>query len=128
VVDDCSTDETLKIAKGVADVAVSKEREGQAKGLLLGMNLARFPVIVTIDADLENDPVHIPHLLELIRVFDVVVASRSVIPRVSERFASWTLGRILGVKDVFSNFRAFRKEAVGLIDLAGAKHLEESFW
>ena len=56
VVDDNSPDGTIQIAKRVADVAVAKSREGQTKGLLYGMRLARYPTIITIDADLENDP------------------------------------------------------------------------
>ena len=56
VVDDNSTDGTLSIAKQFADVAVGKVREGQTKGLLYGMKYAKFPVIVTIDSDLENNP------------------------------------------------------------------------
>ena len=45
----------LRLPRKFADVAVSKVREGQTKGLLYGMKLAKFPVIVTIDADLENE-------------------------------------------------------------------------
>jgi len=56
VVDDSSADGTLEAAQQVADVAISKPREGQSKGLLCGMHLAKYPAIVTIDADLENDP------------------------------------------------------------------------
>ena len=112
VVDDSSTDGTFEVAKGVADVAVSKVREGQTKGLLYGMKLAKFPIIVTIDADLENDPKLIPALIEKLSEVDVAVASRTVIPRFSERFASKTLGKKLGVSDFYSNFRAYKKETL----------------
>ena len=127
VVDDSSSDGTFEVAQSVADVAVSKKREGQAKGLLHGMKLAKYPVIVTIDSDLENDPKHIPRLLELIRQFDVVVASRNTIPRISERFASKTLGKMLGVTDTFSNFRAFRKETVALFNLEAGETFGAEF-
>lgn len=110
VVDDSSSDGTFDIAKCFADLAVVKIREGQTKGLLYGMKLAKFPVIITIDADLENSPTCIPILAEKLREFDVVVASRTVIPRVSEKLASKILGKIFGVSDFFSNFRAYRKE------------------
>ena len=63
VVDDTSSDGTLEVARSAADVAVSKVREGQTKGLLCGMKLAKFPAIVTIDADLENSPEFIPSLI-----------------------------------------------------------------
>jgi glycosyltransferase involved in cell wall biosynthesis len=63
VVDGNSTDGTIQIASRLADVAVTKTREGQTKGLLYGMQLAKYPTIVTIDADLENDPTHVPNLI-----------------------------------------------------------------
>lgn len=64
VVDDNSPDGTLQTAKCPADVAVIKTREGQTKGLLHGMKLAKHSIIITIDADLENDPEHIPKLIQ----------------------------------------------------------------
>jgi dolichol-phosphate mannosyltransferase len=41
-----------------------------------------------------------------------VVASRSVVPRFSERWAAKTLGKICGVSDFYSNFRAYKKETL----------------
>ena len=64
VVDDNSADGPLNIAKQYADGAVGKVREGQTKGLLYGMKYAKFPVIVTIDSDLENSPELIPALIK----------------------------------------------------------------
>ena len=121
VVDDSSSDGTFDIAKCFADLAVSKVREGQTKGLLYGMKLAKFPVIVTIDADLENDPDSIPDILNRLDEFDLVVASRTVVPRFSEKLASKTLGKMLGVSDFFSNFRAYKKEIVAHFNLKGGE-------
>src|SRR4030042_4083935 len=101
IVDDDSPDGTFQVARLLADIAVSKKREGQSKGLLYGMKLARYPVIVTIDADLENSPTEIPKLIQQIREFDVVVASRLRLPRISEQIASKLLGSVLGVADIF---------------------------
>lgn len=112
VVDDSSSDGTLKVAERFADVAVGKIREGQTKGLLYGAKLSKFPVVVTIDSDLENSPEGIPKLVEKLNMFDLVVASRSVVPRFSERWAAKTLGKICGVSDFYSNFRAYKKETL----------------
>jgi glycosyltransferase involved in cell wall biosynthesis len=112
VVDDNSSDGTLAVAKRFADVAVGKTREGQTQGLLFGAKLAKFPVIVTIDSDLENSPELIPNLVEKLGVFDLVVASRTDVPRFSERWAAKTLGRLCGVSDFYSNFRAYKKETL----------------
>jgi glycosyltransferase involved in cell wall biosynthesis len=119
VVDDSSPDKTFQAAKELADKAVKKHREGQSKGLLYGMKLAQYPIIVTIDADLENDPGRIPELVRRIGDLDIVVASRTRLPRISERLASRIIGKKIGVKDVFSNFRAYRKTTVPVFELRG---------
>jgi dolichol-phosphate mannosyltransferase len=112
VVDDNSADGTLDIARRFADLAVGKKREGQTKGLLFGAKLAKFPVIVTIDSDLENSPELIPQLVEQLNEFDLVVASRKDVPRFSEQLASKTLGKLCGISDFYSNFRAYKKETL----------------
>lgn len=121
VVDDSSTDGTVDVARRTADVAVSKPREGQTKGLLYGIKLAKYPLIVTIDADLENPPELIPQLLQKLDGLDLAVASRTVLPRFSERWTAKTLGRLVGVSDFYSNFRAYRKETVENVSLRGGE-------
>jgi dolichol-phosphate mannosyltransferase len=121
VVDDSSSDGTLETARRIADMAVSKVREGQTKGLLYGMKIAKFPILVTIDADLENDPEFIPTLLQKLDQVDLAVASRTIVPRFSERFASRTLGKKLGVSDFYSNFRAYKKETLEDLTLRGGE-------
>jgi dolichol-phosphate mannosyltransferase len=76
------------------------------------MHLVNYPVIITTDADLENNPEHIPKLIQQTAKFDIVVASRTKLLRISEKIASKTLGKLIGVSDTFSNFKAFRKETV----------------
>jgi dolichol-phosphate mannosyltransferase len=121
VVDDSSSDGTLNVAAQYADVAVSKVREGQTKGLLYGMKYTKFPVIVTIDSDLENSPELIPAIVKKLDDFDVVNASRSVVPRFSERWAAKILGKMAGVSDFYSNFRAFKKEVTTKFVLRGGE-------
>jgi len=121
VVDDSSTDGTLEIAKNYADVAIRKPREGQTKGLLYGMQLAKFPIIVTIDSDLENDPEFMLAIIKKLNEFNVVVASRTVIPRFSEKLASKTIGKSFGIYDFFSNYRAYKKETISNYKLKGGE-------
>lgn len=121
VVDDDSSDGTAQVAERLADISVKKVREGQSKGLLYGMKLAKYPIIVTIDADLENDPRLIPELIRKVEGFDILVASRTKLPRISEKITSKTLGKIIGVKDVFSNFRAYRKITASSFKLKGGE-------
>jgi dolichol-phosphate mannosyltransferase len=112
VVDDNSTDGTLEAAKPLVDIAVGKKREGQTKGLLYGAKLAKYPIIVTIDSDLENSPELIPALTAKLEHCDLAVASRTVLPRIAEKWASKTLGKMVGISDFYSNFRAYKKEAL----------------
>jgi dolichol-phosphate mannosyltransferase len=127
VVDDDSPDGTIQTANRLADVAVTKKREGQTKGLLYGMQLAKYPVIITIDADLENDPAYIPELMQQTAKYDIVVASRTKLPRISEKIASKTLGTLLGVNDIFSNFRAYKKEIIPKFNLRGGETFGAEF-
>lgn len=127
VVDDNSQDRTIQIAYRVADVAVTKAREGQTKGLLYGMHLTKYPIIVTIDADLENDPAHIPRIVQQTAKYDVVVASRTKLPRISEKITSKTLGKLVGVTDTLSNFKAFRREVVSNFKLRGGETFGAEF-
>ena len=114
VVDDSSPDGTYEVAKEVADVAIKKVREGQTKGLLVGIEAAKYPVVVTMDVDLENPPQLIPELLNVFCKgrYGVLVACRDYLPRVGERLASKLLSKYLGVTDIYSNFRVYRRECV----------------
>jgi dolichol-phosphate mannosyltransferase len=127
VVDDSSSDGTLQVAEQVADLAVSKPRKGQTAGLLHGMKLAKYPLIVTIDSDMENPPQLIPQLLKLAGAFDVVVASRTELPRFSEKYASRTLGKLVGITDFYSNFRLYKKEVVATFELRGGETFGAEF-
>jgi dolichol-phosphate mannosyltransferase len=127
IVDDNSSDGTIHVAKRLADIAITKPREGQTKGLLYGMQLAKYPTIITIDADLENDPIYIPELIQQTAKFDMVVASRTKLPRISELVTSKTLGKLLHVSDTLSNYRAYRKEVIPKFNLKGGETFGAEF-
>jgi dolichol-phosphate mannosyltransferase len=112
VIDDSSPDGTFEIAKQYADTAISKQHEGQTSGLLFGAKIAKFPVIITIDSDLENPPELITKITQKLASHDVVVASRKALPRFSEKWAAKTLGKICKTTDFYSNFRAYKKEVL----------------
>lgn len=91
------------------------------------MQLAQYPTIITIDADLENNPKHIPQLANLTNKFDIVVASRTTLPRISEKLASKTLGKLLGVTDTFSNYRAYKKTVIPHLTWSGSETFGAEF-
>lgn len=70
-VDDCSTDDSLAIIKRLAAehaevryVAFAENR-GQSAAFCAGFDAAESDIIVTMDADLQNDPADIPDMLNL---------------------------------------------------------------
>ena len=127
IIDDGSTDETFQIANRIADVAITNKRVGQTRSLLKGMHVAKYPVIITIDADLENDPIHVLELLQELNKCDIVVASRTKLPRISEKITSKTLGKLVGVNDPFSNFRAYKKDVISKFSLRGGETFGAEF-
>jgi len=115
VVDDHSTDDTMNVARTLADRAVSTQRKEQSERLAIGMKLARYDAVVTIDADLENNPRHIPELVTKLNNFDLIVASRPKLPRLSEKLFSLAYSKRLGIRDILSNYRAYRKTILNSI-------------
>jgi glycosyltransferase involved in cell wall biosynthesis len=68
-VDDCSTDRSLDIIRGLAErhpevryVAFAQNR-GQSAAFCAGFDAADSQVVVTMDSDLQNDPADIPKML-----------------------------------------------------------------
>jgi glycosyltransferase involved in cell wall biosynthesis len=89
---------------------------GQHNALLAGIRAARFPVVVTMDDDLQHPPEEIPRLLETLGqghdlVYGVPASPQQGLSRsVSSRLARLWLHRVLGVAIASraSAFRAFR--------------------
>jgi len=120
-VDDGSTDRSLAILKALQkkfrDIRIIKFRRncGQTAGFDAGISAARGEVIVTMDADLQNDPHDIPKLLEKIGDFDAVCGWRqkrndNFIRRISSRIANGVRNRLSGesIRDVGCSLKAFR--------------------
>lgn len=68
-VDDCSTDRSLSIIRGLAErhpevryVAFAQNR-GQSAAFCAGFDAVDSQVVVTMDSDLQNDPADIPKML-----------------------------------------------------------------
>src|SRR3989339_860509 len=77
-VDDGSRDNSFKILSGIqktdANVVVVSFRRnfGQTAAMAAGFDNARGDIIITMDADLQNDPKDIPRLVEKAKDYDVV--------------------------------------------------------
>lgn len=82
-VDDGSSDDTFKVAKRIArndpHLRVIKFRRnfGQTPAMAAGIDHANGEIIVTMDGDLQNDPLDIPEFItEIQSGFDIVVGWR----------------------------------------------------
>lgn len=104
---------------------------GQTAAMSAGMHEARGDVIVTLDADLQNDPDDIPLLMERINAgYDVVSGWRK--NRKDERirrllpsmFANKLISRVTGVHlhDYGCTLKAYRREVLDNVELYGDMH------
>jgi glycosyltransferase involved in cell wall biosynthesis len=137
MVNDGSQDGSLEILRQQAKLhpwikVVSFRRNcGQTAAIQAGIDYASGDVIVTIDADLQNDPQDIPRLLDkLDEGYDVVsgwrkarqdsAISRNWISRIANRLIS----RISGVPlhDYGCTLKAYRSDVVKQVRLYGEMH------
>jgi dolichol-phosphate mannosyltransferase len=126
--DDCSTDSTWTLIKelGAKDSRIRglhfKRNAGQSAAMWAGMKAARGKFIVTLDADLQNDPRDLPLLLDALQNFDCVCGSRvaargqgdNFVRIVSSRIANGVRNKLSGetISDAGCCFRAFKRECI----------------
>jgi glycosyltransferase involved in cell wall biosynthesis len=135
-VDDGSTDGSIgvltRLHDGSTNVVVVQLRSnfGKAAALQAGFLEARGDVVVTIDADLQDDPAEIPQLLaKLDEGFDLVSGwkARRNDPwtrRLLSRMFNWTTAVVSGVRlhDVNCGLKAYRAEVLKGVRLYGELH------
>ena len=135
-IDDGSRDSSFACLQELAAeddhvVAIRFRRNyGQTAAFAAGFDHARGNVIVTLDADRQNDPADIPTLLaELDKGYDVVNGWREnrqddLVRRFPSRVANRLIARTSGVRlrDRGCSLRAFRAEVVRDLHLYGELH------
>lgn len=135
-VDDGSTDRTLEILESLQKkdnhvVVLSLRRNfGQTAAFAAGFDFSRGDVIITMDADLQNDPEDIPRLLELIKEYDLVSGWRKerkdpfFSRRLPSMIANWLISKVTGVRlhDYGCSLKAYRKDIVKNLRLYGEMH------
>ena len=94
-------------------------RSGQSAALAAGLARARGSVIVTLDADLQNDPADLPRVLDALKDADVVSGIRASrrddwLRRISSRIANAARRAAIGdpITDIGCSFKAYRREAL----------------
>jgi dolichol-phosphate mannosyltransferase len=136
-VDDGSTDGSTQLLKEQAQIRTDlkavllRRNYGQTAAMAAGFKYATGKVIVTLDADLQNDPADIPLLLaKLAEGYDLVSGWRhqrqdAVFSRlIPSKIANWLIGRVTEVKlhDYGCSLKAYRSELVADMNLYGELH------
>lgn len=138
VVDDGSTDRSFERLKGLhaqdkrLRVIRFRRNFGQTAAFAAGFEHARGRVVVTMDADLQNDPADIPRLLEKLEEgYDVVSGWRVerwksawLTRRLPSVVANYLISKTTGVylHDYGCSLKAYRSEVVKNINLYGELH------
>jgi dolichol-phosphate mannosyltransferase len=136
-VDDGSTDGSLEVLEGLRRdhpelrIVAFAEHAGQTAALAAGFRAARGRAIVTLDADLQNDPADVPALLaELERSHAAAVVGYrvnrhdSAWKRLQSRIANGVRNRLNRetIRDTGCSLKAFRADAVRALPLFDGMH------
>jgi glycosyltransferase involved in cell wall biosynthesis len=134
-VDDGSTDGSpaalARMAREDRRVRIVRQRRncGQSAALDAGFRFARGGIVVTLDADLQNDPADIPRLLALLGEYDVVSGVRAnrqdtwvrkASSRIANSIRNWATDE--SVTDVGCTLRACRSEYLRRIQMFTGMH------
>jgi glycosyltransferase involved in cell wall biosynthesis len=136
-VDDGSSDETFARCEALAArdprVRVIKLRRnyGQTAAMVAGIDHARGAIVITMDADLQNDPADIPMLVQRIMGgYDLVVGwrhnrqDRFLSRKFPSVIANWLIARVTGVdiKDNGCSLKAYRADLIKGVPLYSEMH------
>ena len=138
ITDDCSKDKSWAILKELAtsDARVRVQRFafncGESAASWAGLKAARGRYLVTLDADLQNDPKDLPKFLEALKHFDCVCGTRvetrdkgdNFIRIASSRIANWVRNKLSGeqISDAGCTYRAFKRECIEKVKFFKGMH------
>ena len=141
-VDDGSTDGSTEICRDLVrrdhHVALVelRRRFGKATALQAGFGTARGDVIITMDADLQDDPKEIPRFLEgFERGFDLMCGWKedrkdSLSKTLPSKLFNYVTSRTSGLKlqDFNCGFKAYKREVVQGLHLYGELIATYRYW
>lgn len=139
ITDDCSSDKSWEILQELAktDPVVRVQRFeyncGESAASWAGMQFSRGRYIVTIDADLQNDPRDLPKFLEALKRADCVCGTRvesrgagdNFIRIASSKIANAVRRKLSGdekITDAGCTYRAFKRECIANIKFWRGAH------
>lgn len=137
LVDDGSRDRSFELLKAAAaqrpwfKIVRFRRNFGQTAGIAAGIDHSSAPIIVALDADLQNDPADIPAMLaRLDEGYEVVSGWRrdrkdkAITRRLPSVIANWLIGRVSGVRihDYGCTLKAYRRWVLEPYGLYGEMH------
>jgi len=137
LIDDGSTDgtfnELVKIHEQNSNYKIVKFRKnfGQTPAMSAGFDYANGEIIITLDADLQNDPKDIPLLIEKMNEgYDIVSGWRinrqdkAMSRKLPSKIANWLIAKLTGVRihDYGCTLKAYSRDVVKNIELYGEMH------
>jgi len=136
--DDCSTDDSWEVLRQLhaGDPRVRAQRfdqnRGQSAAMWAGLKAARGRHLVTLDADLQNDPRDLPKLLEALKQFDCACGTRVAarakgdgwVKRASSRIANSVRNKLSDetIEDAGCCFRTFKRECIANVKFFRGGH------
>ena len=134
-VDDGSRDRSFEILKAAASqdpqirIIRFNKNSGQTAAFDAGFKAAQGDVVVTMDADLQNDPHDIPRLVEKIEEFDIVCGWRHQrrdpwIKIVSSKIANFVRNKLSEeeIVDTGCSLKAYKRECLQRLKLFNGLH------
>mgnify|MGYP000161339298 CR=1 FL=1 len=133
IVDDGSTDQTLKVARLFEDtlplrIESLEVNQGKGGAVRHGMLISKGDFVLFMDADNSTEISHLEEFIPYMEDFAVVIGSRDLADSQVEKHQSWTkelsgrLGNMLiqslalrGIHDTQCGFKLFSREAVDII-------------
>lgn len=137
LVDDGSSDRSWEVMCAEAErrphfkLIQFRRNFGQTAAMAAGINESDGDVVITLDADLQNDPADIPALLDkLAEGYDVVSGWRKnrqdtfINRKLPSMIANRIIGHMTGVRlhDYGCSLKAYRREIISQVHLYGEMH------
>jgi len=135
-IDDGSTDKSLSVLKEISKsdnrfkYISFRKNYGKSAALHVGFQHVNGDVVITMDADLQDDPNEIPNLIQKLEEGNDLVSGWKqqrhdpFVKRHSSRFFNFITGLMSGVKihDFNCGLKAYRKEVLKDINVYGELH------
>lgn len=131
VVDDGSTDQSSLVAEHHGAIVLRSTRNlGKSAALQAGFDATQeFDVVITMDGDLQDNPIEIPRMLDALKTADVVSGWKAQRKdpwrrRIQSRVFTSAVRRMTGIDlhDFNCGFKAYRRTVLDGIRLNGDQH------